>query len=283
MDAVDLLRSGNVAEAQAELQARIRKAPGDARLRIFLFQLLCVTGDWPRALGQLKLCAELDTGAGPMVQAYREAIACEMLRERVFAGQTAPLVFGAPARWIALLIEALKPLAAGEAERAAELRARAFEEAPATRGTIDGRPFAWIADADMRLGPVLEVIVNGKYYWAPFATIAGLAFEEPKDLRDRVWTPVEIRWANGGEVMGFVPTRYPGAPATGRDDIRLARVTEWRDAGAETFVGLGQRQLATDAEEVAIMDVRRIALETGAPEGGADGAAGGGAPEAGHE
>lgn len=260
MRAEDLLHGGNLAEALSELQGRVRKAPADAKLRIFLFQLLCIQADWPRALAQLKLCGELDPSAAPMVQTYREAIACEMLRERVFAGTTAPLVFGEPSRWIALLIEALKPLAAGDAARAAALRAEAFALAPPSPGQADGTEFAWIADGDMRLGPVLELIVNGKYYWAPFATLASLSFDEPQDLRDRVWTPVEIRWANGGEVMGFVPTRYPGAAAATGDEIRLARVTEWVDAGQETFIGQGQRQLVTDAADLAIMDIRRLSF-----------------------
>ena len=32
---------------------------------------------------------------------------------------------------------------------------------------IDGKAFAWMADADMRLGPVLEAVINGRYYWVP--------------------------------------------------------------------------------------------------------------------
>jgi type VI secretion system protein ImpE len=266
MQAEELLRGGDLAAALGDLQGRIRKAPADSRLRIFLFQLLCVLGDWPRALNQLKICGELNSVAQPMVQTYRETIACELLREKVFAGEKAPLVLGEPVEWIALLIEALKPLAAGQPGRAAELRARAFDAADAAPGTIDDVPFAWIADSDMRLGPMLELLVNGKYYWAPFSAMASLSFDAPTDLRDLVWTPVEIRWRNGGDSMGFVPTRYPGTAACGRDDLRLSRRTEWRDLGAETFAGLGQRQLSTDAGDHALMDIRRIAFTVPAAE-----------------
>jgi type VI secretion system protein ImpE len=42
-----------------------------------------------------------------MVQAYRETIQCERLREQVFKGQKVPLLFGEPETWMALLIEAL--------------------------------------------------------------------------------------------------------------------------------------------------------------------------------
>lgn len=276
MTAEDRLREGDLGATLSELQASVRKNPADAKLRIFLFQLLCVLGDWDRALTQLRVCGELDVSTLAMVQTYRELIACEMVREKVFAGKTTPLVFGEPAQWIALLIEALKPQASGDVAAAAALRGEAFELAPAVSGEIDGAPFAWIADADMRLGPVLEIVVNGKYYWAPFSTIAELKLEAPSDLRDRVWTPVQVTWANGGELVAFIPTRYPGAPASDDDAVKLARKTAWADVGGETFIGAGQRLFATDSGDVALLDARSIKLDVApspasAPEGRGDG------------
>jgi type VI secretion system protein ImpE len=272
MDALESLRAGNLADTYTDLTAQVRKNPADPKLRIFLFQVLCIRGEWERALTQLKVVGEMDPSTLPMVQSYRETIACEMVRESVFAGKKAPMVFGDPSNWIALMIEALKPLAAGDASKAADVRAMAFEEAPATPGTADGEAFAWIADADMRFGPILEVIMNGRYYWAPFETVSKLKFEEPTDLRDRVWTPVEITWANGGEVVGFIPTRYPGAPQSGSDSIMLAAETTWTDVSADTFIGSGQRLFTTDTADLPIMDVREIVLDIA--EGEPDGEAG---------
>ena len=100
----DHLKAGDPAAALEALQALVRAKPADAKLRIFLFQLLCVIGDWNRAIRQLKVCGELDPGALQMAQAYREAIICEVYREKVFAGDKAPLVFGEPQEWLAWLI-----------------------------------------------------------------------------------------------------------------------------------------------------------------------------------
>ena len=61
---------------------------------------------------------ELDAGTLPMVQTYREAIACETLRMQVFAGQKVPVLFGEPETWVALLIEALLRDGRGEADAA---------------------------------------------------------------------------------------------------------------------------------------------------------------------
>lgn len=260
-DPVELLKANDVDGALAALQDKVRADPSNAALRIFLFQLLCVTGEWKRAVTQLKLSAELDALAVPMAQTYREAIVCEVFREKVFAGEKAPLIFGEPQQWVADLIEALKALAAGNPQAAADLRAKAYDAAPATSGTADGKPFAWVADADMRLGPVLEIIVNGKYYWLPFDAIDALKVDEPADLRDSVWTAVTLKLRNGGTCVGLVPTRYPGTAADPDGATRLARATHWTDAGRETFVGTGQRLLTTDQGDVALMDLRSIQMD----------------------
>ncbi len=269
----EFLKSGDPDAALAALQDKVRANPADPKLRIFLFQLLCVLGDWTRAITQLKLSAELDGAATMMAQTYREAIICEIYREKVFAGDKAPMIFGEPEEWLALLIEAQKVLATGQPDKAADLRARAFDAAPACSGEINGQPFQWIADADMRLGPVLEIIVNGRYFWLPFSSVGTLTMEDPSDLRDAVWTAATLGLKNGGEVAALIPTRYAGTTDRGDAAERLARATSWADAGSETFVGRGQRLLATDQSDVALMDLRSLRMDgaTTAPDRPGDG------------
>ena len=85
-DAESSLRSADTAGALEQLQSQIRDHPGEARLRVFLFQLLAVRGDWKRALEQLTLSAQLDPKALLMAQTYREALRCEALRAQVISG-----------------------------------------------------------------------------------------------------------------------------------------------------------------------------------------------------
>ncbi len=262
MRAEQSLRDGQLTEAVTQLQQEVRDDPANAKLRVFLFQLLSVLGQWDRAMTQLNVCGDLDAGTLAMVQTYREALQCEVLREEIFAGNKAPIIFGQPGQWVALLLEALKLAAQGQYDKAREIRDGALESAPATTGRIDGQPFEWIADADMRLGPVLEAIVNGRYYWVPFDHIRTIHIEEPADLRDRVWTPVHFTWSNGGETVGLVPTRYPGSHLSDDPQVRLGAKTIWRELPAETYFGEGQRLLATDNGEIPLMDARLIELET---------------------
>lgn len=264
--AEESVRAGRLDEALADLQGQVRKKPADARLRTFLFQLLAVRGDWDRALTQLKVAAELDPAAMAMAKTYQEVLRCEVLRADVFAGKRTPLLFGKPSEWMALLVQALTLIGTGKYEEARSLREKALESAPATSGTIDDQPFAWIADADQRLGPLLEAIVNGRYSWIPFARLREIRIEKPTDLRDIAWTPVNLLLANGGETVALVPTRYPGSQAASDPRLVMARATEWSEHPGETFLGLGQRLFATDQGEYGLMDVRVIKLDSVADE-----------------
>jgi type VI secretion system protein ImpE len=258
MSAEQLLKDGDITAAIASLKQQIRADAANPKYRIFLFQLLAVVGDWQKALDQLHVVGELDAGATPMVQTYRETIACEALRKEIFSGNRSPLFLGEPEHWMALLLQSLGLVAAGRWEQADAIRGEAFEQAPATGGLIDGQKFEWIADADSRLGPVLEAIVNGRYYWVPFHRIQQIRVEPPCDLRDAVWLPVNFVWAGGGETVGFIPTRYDQSECHSDDAIKLSRKTAWREASPETIIGQGQRMLVTDTGEYALMDVRHI-------------------------
>lgn len=262
MQAEESLHQGQPEEALAQLQTRVRNEPGNPKLRIFLFQLLAVLGRWERALTQLNVVGELDNSSLLMVQTYREAIQCEVLREAVFAGRRTPLLFGEPEQWVALLVEALRLEGEGHVSEALALRQQALELAPTTAGSINGICFDWIADADTRLGPTVEAIVNGRYYWIPFQQISHIDIEEPVDLRDVVWIPAVFTWRNGGQATGLIPTRYPGSEQAEDGLIRLARKTDWQTFAPGAYRGLGQRLFATNDDDYALLDVRSIALNS---------------------
>ncbi len=260
MTAAELIRDARLNEALPALQAEIRQHPADPRLRVFLFQLECVLGRLDKALGQLQVVASLNADTMLLAQIFRPVIACEFLRREVFAGKRTPLIFGQPAEWIGLLVQAAALVAEGRHQAASELRQRAFDAAPATPGRIDDHAFEWIADADSRLGPVLELILEGKYCWVPFSHISRIQLEKPTDLRDMVWIPAQFTWTNGGTVSAHIPVRYPDTENAAEDALRLARKTAWTEPAPDCFLGLGQRLLATDAGEYPLLDCRSIEL-----------------------
>ncbi len=261
----DDVRQGKLEEALAGLEAAIRKAPAEPKHRVLLFQILALMGKWDRAMTQLKVLGDMDAKTLPMVQTYRPVLLCEQLRAQVFAGKRTPLFFGEPPQWAALLVQALALGASGHEEQANALHAQAFEQAPASSGKVDGKPFAWLADADVRLGPMLEAIVDGKYYWIPFCNLRTITIEKPADLRDLAWIPAYLTLSNGGQVVALVPTRYPGSEASTDPAIRMARNTEWSERKDGTSTGIGQRMLTSDEGDHPVLEIRAIEFDS-APE-----------------
>lgn len=264
--AEERLRTGDLSGALAALQEDVRSRPNDASLRIFLFQLFSLQGDWERAQGQLSVVASLDPAARDLADTYLEAIRCEMVRKDVFAGRAAPDLRSDAPTWMIALTHALRLDAHGLTAEAARLRQEAFEQAPASAGTIDGRPFAWIADADSRLGPVVEAVVDGRYRWIAWSDVRALGLAKPADLRDLVWLPAHLSMTSGADVTALLPARYPGSPGATDVAVVLGRKTVWNEVSPDTFHGLGQRIVATDSEELPLLEIRRIVIESSQPE-----------------
>ncbi|MGH8499619.1 MAG: type VI secretion system accessory protein TagJ, partial [Methylococcales bacterium] len=261
MTAEEHLKQGDLKGALLKLQDRVRANPANADYRVFLFQLLSVLGQWDRALTQLNVAGELDDATLAMVSMYRQVIACERFREEVFLGRQDPVLFGQPSEWVALLIQALKLTTEGRYAISRELRERAFDLAPAVSGTIDGAAFEWLADSDSRLGPVLEVIIEGRYFWVPLERIVKVTIEKPVDLRDVMWLPAHFTWTNGGEHYGVIPARYPASYQSDDPLFALSRKTAWQDCGEGLFPGLGQKILTTDKADYPLLDLRAIQFE----------------------
>ena len=125
--------------------------------------------------------------------------------------------------------------------------------------------FEWFADADPRLGPVFEAVIDGTYYWITMQNVTEVTIEPPADLRDQVWMPASFTWTNGGQAVGFIPTRYPASAAADDGALALGRRTEWVPHGPEEagwVTGLGQRMFTTGDADIALMDMRKLVFDT---------------------
>lgn len=264
-DIARLLKSGDMVAAMAAAKDAVRAAPGAVEPRLLMFQILALAGEWDRSATQLKVVGDLSSDAAPLVTTCQSLLRSEITRIKVFAGAATPVVLGRPDAWLGALLEALRLEGTGETAAGSDLRAQALEQAPASGGVLtfaDGcAPFQWIADADMRLGPVLEAVVNGRYVWLPLAALKRIEAEPPGDLRDFVWFPVRLTLVNGGEIVAFIPSRYVGTPNDPDDFLKMARRTEWRERADGLTVGLGQRMFATDQGEYALFDMRSLELD----------------------
>lgn len=267
-------RAKPLSEALARAEAGVRAKPQDAGARWLLFELLCVQGQWERALKQLQTWAGLSRDNESTAQVMRGLIRAEHQRMELFAGRAEPATLtasdtSAPA-WMAGLGEALRLAAPGDAAalEAADLaREAALAQAPDTAGASDPMSFAWVTDTDTRLGPVCEVILAGAYRWLAFCDLASISKAAPVHLLDLVWAQVDLVLRDGTALKGYMPMRYP-VQTGDRDALLMARETVWTDIGRTGVFARGQKMWATDAGDIALLDLRECRFADGQPQPG---------------
>lgn len=228
MTAKQLFEAGKVREAEKELTAYLRDHPTDVGQRTFLFELLCFSGDYDRAEKQLSVLAQggAQTEMGAVL--YYSALHAEKTRHEVFDKQ--------------------------------QFSKDAVASSPS--GTLNGRPFQTLRDADPDLGARLEVFAAGAYLWIPFQHIASLEMEPPRRLRDTLWRPAMLRTgpsfrgADLGEVL--VPAIYPFSWKHPSESVWLGRVTDWAVDEHGVEYPSGQKMWLLDGEEVPFLEIRSL-------------------------
>jgi type VI secretion system protein ImpE len=180
----------------------------------------------------------------------------EVQRERVLAGEVAPVCLGEPPAWFDTLVAGLATWRSAP-QQAAGLLLQAQMESSARAGTVNGQSFEWLCDGDARLGPCVEVMSKGKYFWLPWSSVRSIVIRPPTELRDRMWAHALVEIGDEGSIELFLPARYPGPED---DEQRMSRMTQWREIGENAYVGLGQKTLVTDQGETGFLDVRELKL-----------------------
>jgi type VI secretion system protein ImpE len=225
----ELFQAGKLDAAIEALGAEVRDNPTDTQRRTFLFELLCFAGQYGRAEKHLDVLAQAGPQAGMGALLYRSAMHADRTRQEMFQAANYP---------------------------------RAPLSGRAVRGTINGKPFESITDADPRIGARLEVFAAGQYTWIPLEAVATVRRSAPGRGRDLLWAPAVVRTSDSfkgvdlGEVL--LPVMTPLASADSDDAVRLGRVTEWRELADGTEVPVGQKMLLVDGEEFPILEVREL-------------------------
>ena len=223
--------AGQLDSAIEVLGAELRNAPADAQRRTFLFELLSFAGQYDRAEKQLDVLARGGTDAELAVLPYRAALQAERVREHMFSTGDFPTGL------------APTPVA----------------------GTLNGRAFLSIEDADPRVGARLEVMAGGRYMWIPFAYLETVTLEPPKMLRDLRWTPARVTTSSSmremelGEVL--LPALSPGAWRLQDAELKLGRAADWEELADGSYAPAGQKLLRVDGELIPLLEVRELVID----------------------
>jgi len=265
--AKELFDSGHLQAAIDQLTAEVKASPTDVSRRTFLFELLCFAGEWDRAEKQLEVIGHQDVKAEIGVQIYHHNIAAERLRRRVFTEGQRPKFLAKPPEYVLLHLMAVNQIKEGDYEAARRLLDQAEEARPALAGRFNDQPFEDFRDANELVAPALELIAQGEYVWLPFEQIHGLEISPPAQLRDLLWARarIETTEAVGGFAgEAFVPALYSGSEKDGNNQVRLGRMTDWRQVSEDFATPLGLRLFIIGDEDLAIFDLEKIEFSSAA-------------------
>ena len=236
MKAEQLLREGKLDEAVQALAEQLRENPTDIRGRTFLFELLCFRGEYDRASKHLALLGSQSKDAGVGALLYEGALHAERLRAGMF--------------------------------RDGDLPAPLPEGASGIAGSLNGRPFTSLSDADPRIGARLEVFAGGDYLWIPLNQVASIEMNAPARLRDLLWASAVIEMGPAYEQKDLeevlLPVICPLSFQEPDDQVRLGRVTEWYRDEQDREFPLGQKMLLVDGEEFPFLEVRKLEISQAA-------------------
>jgi len=258
MKTKELLDAGHLSAAIEQLNHEVRSHPTDSHLRTFLFELLCFAGDYARAERQLEVIAQQEATAEVGVQVYRNVLAAERARRRLFSEGLRPSFLFDPPRYVHLHLEAVDRLREANPTEAAALLEASASSRPRLEGRIEGEAFLDFRDGDDLMAPVLELIVHRRYIWLPFEQIKHLTIAIPKRLRDLLWLPATLESHHGpvGEV--FLPVLYDGSSEHADDRVKLGRMTDWRAMAEGLAQGVGQHLFCIDDQDRGLLEVREI-------------------------
>jgi len=258
----ELVESGKLDEAVSALTDTVRASPNDSQARVSLFEVLCVAGQYDRAGKQLEVFSQ--GGADPeidlAVQVYRDLLAGERHRARVFRGEAAPRFLFTPPDYVTRYLELVHMLARSPAEGAA-LLAEVEEQTPAFKGRVGERQFGLFRDADDRIATVLELFHGADYVWLPIEQLSRLAVTLPRRLRELVWVHAHVETSDGSGGDVFLPVKYPGSTESDDPQVRLGQHTIWQAVEDQLVVGLGRRIFLVDDREVSLLELGVVEFE----------------------
>lgn len=258
MNATELIKAGRLAEARESLSGQVKSAPTDLNTRFLLFQVLAYLGEWDKAERHLEISAMQAPERESLFRLYRNLVAAERSRAEVEEGRKFPDFMTAPPLFCHEFVTARSSLFSG---RPAEF-SRALEslDIPEVSGIADGVSFQGFSDCDPGSFWFLEAFVHDRYLWFPFESLREITIPGPAKLLDLLWAPASLVTFDGLTTDCYLPVLYSGSSAHGRDQVRMGRVTEWKDLGDGLYRGIGQRLFQVGEEEKGILELRSISF-----------------------
>ena len=258
MNASELFKAGQLQAAiDAQIQ-EVKKNAADPAKRIFLFELASFAGDLDRAKRQIDAVNFDQIDKQVVVLDYRKLLDSETLRRAVLREGNLPHFLSPPTDHVQLRVQAVKALKENKPAEALDLLNKANEQMPAVKGSLNGKAFASLRDCDDLFGSVLEVMAQGRYSWVPLEQIDSLALSAPKQPRDLLWFPARLQLRDGQTGPVYLPALYPFSHEEKDENLKLGRMTDWKELADGPVLGIGLRQYVVDGEPSGLLEWREV-------------------------
>ncbi|MEQ8768304.1 MAG: type VI secretion system accessory protein TagJ [Planctomycetota bacterium] len=258
-----LIREGRLQEALAQQTQHVKSHPGDPDARYVLFCLLAFDGQLERSLLQLDVLGHGDQQLGMGSLVYRNLLASEEERRRVFEERAKPVFPPDPPSWLEDRLAALHAASVGAMDAACARLEELGDKGTLVAGRSGGEAFTAIRDGDDLLGPVLEVHAGGRYLWMPFERIRSLKVSKPENLADLIWVPAQLVDTEGDSADVHLPVVYAGSARAESEAARLGGETHFSDDDGVSR-GIGQKVFWTvrgeAIEETPILELGNLEL-----------------------
>ena len=252
------LEAGNLSGAVEAALNIVKKNPTDVTARTFLFELSCFSGDWDRAEKQLDVIGHQDNNAMIGSLIFRQNFHAERSRLKVFSDSQKPEFLMSPPDYVIGLLTANNRLREGNAAEAREILDQVEEQRPAFTCKINGVEAEDFRDYNDLTSCIFEVIVKDTYVWLPMEQVEKIEFIAPKSLRDLYWIQAKVETVNGTNGEMFFPSLYANSFKSDNDQVRLGRMTDWKEMGADVYIGEGMRMFWSEGKDKPILELNEI-------------------------
>lgn len=252
------LDAGNLNGAMEAALNVVKKNPTDVKARTFLFELACFAGNWERAEKQLDVIGMQDDNAMIGSLIFRQNIKAERDRLKLFSDGQKPEFIMPPPDYVIGLLMANNRLREGNFEEARKLLDTVEEERPIFTCKVNGEDAEDFRDYNDLTSCVFEIIVKDTYVWLPIEHVEKIEFIAPKSLRDLFWIQAKVETVNGTNGEMFFPALYANSFKSDNDQVRLGRMTDWREAGAEIYIGEGMRMFFSNGQDKPVLELNEI-------------------------
>ena len=189
---------------------------------------------------------------------YQQNLKAERDRMKYFTDGLMPEFMTAKAAYIDSLISANNRIREGNTAEARQMLDEVEEKRPAFRCRVNGEEYSDFRDYNDLTMCVFEALHKDSYMWIPFEHVDRIEFFKPKSLRDLYWIQAKIDLVSGIGGEMFVPALYAETWKSSDDQVRLGRMTDWRDLGDDIFVGEGTRLFWMDGKDKSILDIETL-------------------------